>query len=85
MDASHQNTATDQFIDTKDMTSNHILAPPGESGESFVQHAQEQFDAGETLKFTDGVKAKQHFSLAALYFQRAADGVRDNTVSTHVT
>jgi hypothetical protein len=81
MDTSYQHTTTDQFINTKNLTSNHILAPSGESGESFVQHAQEQFDAGEKLKFRDGTKAKQHYSLAALYFQRAAEAIDDRTVS----
>lgn len=86
LDASSlQYNVTDPFIDTKNLTSNHILSPPGNfssesSGESFVQHAQEQFDMGETLKFTNCVKAKQHFSLAALYFHRAGEGV-DTTVS----
>lgn len=85
LDASYQHTATDQFIDTKHLTSSHVLSPPEtENGKSFVQHAQEQFNAGENLKFIDGVKAKQHFSLAALYFQRAAEGVTDRTVSSQI-
>lgn len=85
--SSHQNAVTiDQFIDTKNLTSNHVLSPPGNfsreesGGESFVQHAQEQFDAGEKVKFTDGIKAKQHFSLAALYFQRAAEGISNSDI-----
>ena len=64
---------TDEFVDMKYLGSNHVLTAPGETGESFVQLAQDQFDAGDKLKFSDCVKSKQHFGLAALYFKRAAD------------
>jgi hypothetical protein len=92
LDASSRVPAIDQFIDTKHLTSVHVLEPPttgtgagagagaGEGGKSFVQHGQEQFEEGEKCKFVDAVKAKQHYSLAALYFRKAADELKEITV-----
>mmetsp|Transcript_21169 Transcript_21169/g.39507 ORF Transcript_21169/g.39507 Transcript_21169/m.39507 type:complete len:823 (-) Transcript_21169:219-2687(-) len=79
LDAS-QIPVTDQFVDMRNLTVNHILAPPGgENGQSFVQQAQFHFDMGEKLKFSDVIKAKQHYNHAYLLFREAAKGITDIT------
>lgn len=71
---------TEQFVDTKSLTSSHVLSHPSE-GQSLVCLAHDQLEQGEKLKFIESQKAAEHFRLAASLFRQAAEAVGDEVTS----